>query len=100
MKEGQSNIYDITGDSTAVVSSWPHPKVPWVKSFEVMHVVGPVDEYAMQQPEECDVTQQMQEKEENLAEDFTNLNKPGTESDRGAVRTDHWIFEDRPGGPG
>merc|ERR1711935_1147953 len=54
MKEGQSDIYYITGESISAVSSSPFIEALRKKGLEVLYMVGPVDEYAVQQLKEFD----------------------------------------------
>merc|ERR1712007_407321 len=54
MKEGQNDIYYITGESIAAVSSSPFLENLRKKGLEVMYMVDPVDEYAVQQLKEFD----------------------------------------------
>merc|ERR1711881_91674 len=54
MKEGQNDIYYITGESVAQVSSSPFIETLRKKGFEVLYMVDPVDEYAVQQLKEFD----------------------------------------------
>merc|ERR1712107_626085 len=54
MKEGQNDIYYITGESIAVVSSSPFLEHLRKKGLEVLYMVDPVDEYAVQQLKEFD----------------------------------------------
>merc|ERR1712195_322282 len=54
MKEGQSDIYYITGESVAQVSSSPFIETLREKGLEVLYMVDPVDEYAVQQLKEFD----------------------------------------------
>merc|ERR1711918_285011 len=54
MKEGQSDIYYITGESIASVSSSPFLESLRKKGLEVLYMVDPVDEYCVQQLKEFD----------------------------------------------
>ena len=52
MKEGQNDIWHITGESIAVVSSSPFEENLRQKGLEVLYMVEPVDEHAVQQLKE------------------------------------------------
>merc|ERR1712178_158284 len=52
MKEGQSDIYYITGESIAAVSSSPFIETLKKKGLEVVYMVDPIDEYCVQQLKE------------------------------------------------
>merc|ERR1712070_1043982 len=54
MKEGQNDIYYITGESIAQVSSSPFLESLRKKGLEVLYMVDPVDEYSVQQLKEFD----------------------------------------------
>merc|ERR1711871_1608287 len=54
MKEGQSDIYYMTGESVAQVSSSPFIETLRKKGFEVLYMVDPIDEYCVQQLKEFD----------------------------------------------
>ena len=56
MKEGQNDIYCITGESITAVSSWSFRELSHKKGHEVPCVADPVDEYDVQQPKESDGT--------------------------------------------
>ena len=54
MKEGQNDIYYITGESIAAVSSSPFLETLRKKGIEVLYMIDPVDEYCVQQLKEFD----------------------------------------------
>merc|ERR1712139_251816 len=54
MKEGQQDIYYITGESIAQVSSSPFIETLRKKGFEVLYMCDPIDEYCVQQLKEYD----------------------------------------------
>merc|ERR1711904_164976 len=54
MKEGQNDIYYITGESLQGVSSSPFIETLRKKGIEVLYTVDPIDEYCVQQLKEYD----------------------------------------------
>merc|ERR1711937_624116 len=54
MKEGQNDIYYITGESIQGVSSSPFIETLRKKGIEVLYMVDPIDEYGVQQLKEYD----------------------------------------------
>ena len=54
MKEGQTDIYYMTGESVAQVLSSPFIETLRKKGFEVLYMVDPIDEYCVQQLKEYD----------------------------------------------
>merc|ERR1711907_536151 len=54
MKEGQKDIYYITGESRAAVASSPFIEGLKKKGLEVLYLVDPIDEYMVQQMKDYD----------------------------------------------
>merc|ERR1719231_1889335 len=54
MKEGQNDIYYITGESVQAVSSSPFIEALRKKGYEILYMVDPIDEYCVQQLKEYD----------------------------------------------
>jgi len=54
MKDGQKDIYYITGESIASVANSPFLEKLRKKGYEVLYMVDPIDEYAVQQLKEYD----------------------------------------------
>jgi len=89
MKDGQNDIFYITGESVAQVSNSPFIEQLRKKGFEVLYMVDPIDEYAVQQLKEYDGkklkavtkegldldTEDEKKKTEELKADFENLCK-------------------------
>ena len=67
MKEGQPGIYYVTGESIAAVSASPFIETLKKKGYEVLFMVDPIDEYAVQQMREYDGKKLLSATKENLA---------------------------------
>merc|ERR1711971_499526 len=81
MKEGQNDIFYVTGESIAAVSSSPFLETLRKKGYEVMYMVDPIDEYAVQQlksitKEGLDIDDEDEKKKmEELKAEFEPLTK-------------------------
>jgi molecular chaperone HtpG len=54
MKEGQKDIFFITGESKASVATSPFVETLKKKGYEVLYMIDPIDEYVIQQLKEFD----------------------------------------------
>lgn len=54
MKEGQKDIFFITGESKAAVQQSPFVEKLIKKGYEVLYMIDPIDEYVIQQLKEYD----------------------------------------------
>ncbi len=54
MKEGQKDIYIMTGESRAAVDASPFVESLKKKDYEVIYMVDPIDEYVIQQLKDFD----------------------------------------------
>lgn len=54
MKEGQKDIYIITGENKAAASASPFVEALRKKDYEVLYMVDPIDEYVLQQLKDFD----------------------------------------------
>ena len=54
MKEGQKDIYYITGESRAQVAASPFMETLKKRGYEVLYLVDPIDEYMLQQMKDYD----------------------------------------------
>ena len=70
MKERQNVISHITDESIAAVSSSSFRENLRRKGYEVFHMADHVDEFAVQQPKECDGTKPKSTMEEDLEADI------------------------------
>merc|ERR1711988_1807409 len=84
MKEGQNDIYYITGESIAAVSSSPFLEALRKKGLEVLYMVDPIDEYAVQQLKEYDGKKLISATKEGLAMEDTEDDKKEFEEAKAA----------------
>jgi len=54
MKEGQKDIYFITGETKSSVSNSPFIETLKKKGIEVVYMIDPIDEYVIQQLKDFD----------------------------------------------
>ncbi|DBA89703.1 hypothetical protein WJX79_001846 [Trebouxia sp. C0005] len=79
MKEGQSSIYYITGESRKAVEHSPFIEKLRKRSLEVLYMVDPIDEYAVQQLKEYDGKKLVCVTKEGLQLDETDEEKKNKE---------------------
>jgi molecular chaperone HtpG len=82
MKEGQKGIYYITGESRAAVANSPFIESLKKKGIEVIFMVDPIDEYAVQQLKEYDGKKLISCSKEGLDIDETEDEKKQKEEEK------------------
>ena len=82
MKEGQKDIYYITGESRAQVAQSPFIESLKKRGFEVLYLVDPIDEYMVQQMKEYDDKKLKSVTKEGLDLDETDDEKKKREEEK------------------
>ena len=84
MKEGQKDIYFITGESRKAVEKSPFIEALKKRGLECLYMVDPIDEYAMQQLKEYDGKKFVCVTKEGLTLDETEEEKKKAEEEKQA----------------
>jgi len=84
MKEGQNDIYFITGESKKAVEKSPFIEALKKRGLECLYMVDPIDEYAMQQLKEYDGKKFVCVTKEGLQLDETEEEKKKAEEEKQA----------------
>merc|ERR1712178_524868 len=82
MKEGQKDIYYITGESRAAVAQSPFIESLRKKGFEILYLVDPIDEYMVQQMKDYDDKKLKSVTKEGLDIDETDDEKKKREEEK------------------
>ena len=82
MKEGQKDIYYITGESRAAVAQSPFIESLKKKGLEVLYLVDPIDEYMVQQMKDYDDKKLKSVTKEGLELDETEEEKKKKEEEK------------------
>merc|ERR1712048_259725 len=82
MKEGQKDIYYITGESRAAVPQSPFIEALKKKGYEVLYLVDPIDEYMVQQMKDYDDKKLKSVTKEGLDIDETDDEKKKREEEK------------------
>ena len=81
MKEGQKDIYYITGESRAQVATSPFVETLKNKGYEILYLCDPIDEYMVQQMKDYDEKKLKSVTKEGLELDETDDEKKRREEE-------------------
>merc|ERR1712113_1264292 len=84
MKENQPGIYYVTGESMSAVENSPFIEQLKKKGYEVLFMVDPIDEYAVQQLKEYDDKKLICVTKDNLKLEMTEEEKKKKEEEAAA----------------
>jgi molecular chaperone HtpG len=82
MKDGQESIYYVTGESRAAVENSPFLEQLKRRGYDVLYMVDPIDEYAIQQLKEFDGKKLVSATKEGLEFDLSEEEKKAAELEK------------------
>merc|ERR1711990_1329823 len=82
MKEGQKDIFYITGESRAQVATWAFVETLKNKGYEILYLCDPIDEYMVQQMKDYDDKKLKSVSKEGLELDETDDEKKRREEEK------------------
>jgi len=87
MPEGQKSIYYITGESKSAVKNSPFLEALKKRGYEVLYMIDPIDEYAVQQLKEFDDKKLVSATKEGLEFELSEDEKAAQEEEKGSYES-------------
>lgn len=91
MKEGQKDIYYITGESKKAVENFPFLERPKMRGYEVLFMVDAIDEYAVGQLKEYDGKKLVSARKKGLELDATRKRNTSSSYMQALVKAEYTI---------